>query len=66
MRLLLRPVFSVFVAMPVFVFNHPAVCHVWGDTGVRAHRQEWGTTGSEESFLPEQLVFLLMVLGRVE
>lgn len=51
LRLLRSTMLSVFVAMPVLVFQHPAISHLRWNAGVRAHGQERSPTRREESLL---------------
>lgn len=66
LRLLGGAVLPVLVAVPVLVFQHPAVGHLGGDAGIRAHGQERSPARGEESFLAQEFMLLLVVFGGVE
>lgn len=63
---LLRTVFSVFVAVPVFVLNHPTIGHLRRDTRVGTHGKERSPAGCKKGLLSKQLMLFLMVFGGIE
>lgn len=49
--LLRRTVFSVFMAVPVFVLDHPTIGHLRRDTRVGTHGKEGSPAGGKKGLL---------------